>query len=81
MPGQAIRRAPATFPQFGEEYLKQLTAERLGDPDRQGLPAWLLGEGAWTQERGARLPRLRPRRSLDHRCHILEGRTDTDQSL
>jgi hypothetical protein len=60
------------FPQYGEDYFKQLTAERLVTRIVR-LPARLVGEGAWAQERGAGLPGLRSSRGGDLRPRPVRG--------
>ena len=61
---RAIRQAPATSRSTARSTW-QLTAERLVTPDRQGLPARLVGEGAGPAQRGTRLPGLCPSRGGD----------------
>jgi phage terminase large subunit GpA-like protein len=48
-------------------------AHRRAPGDRQGLPAWLLGEGAWAAQRGARLPGLRSGGGRDLRARPVRG--------
>ena len=54
------------FSQYGEKIIQAATPS-VGSPDRQGLPAGLLGEGARPAQRGARLPSVRPGSGRDLR--------------
>ena len=61
------------FPQYGEEYFRQLTAERLVTRIVKGFP-----RGSWEKEpgpaqRGARLPGLRSGRGRDLRPRPVRG--------
>jgi hypothetical protein len=55
------------LPQYGEEYFKQLTAERLVTRIVKGLSASVVGEGAGSPQRVPRLPCLFPSGGLDLR--------------
>ena len=63
----SARRLP--LPAVRRRVLQAAHGRAPGHPHRQGLPAGVLGEGAGPAQRGARLPRLCPRRRrhLRHR--------------
>ena len=67
----SARRLP--LPAVRRGVLQAAHRRAAGDPDRQGLPARLLGEGAGPAQRGARLPGLRPRRGRDLRARPVRG--------
>ena len=67
----SARRLP--LPAVRRGVLQAAHRRAAGDPDRQGLPARLLGEGAGAAQRGARLPGLRPGRGRDLRPRPVRG--------
>ena len=67
----SARRLP--LPAVRRGVLQAAHRRAAGHPDRQGLPARLLGEGAGPAQRGARLPGLRPGRGRDLRPRPVRG--------
>ena len=67
----SARRLP--LPAVRRGVLQAAHRRAAGDPDRQGLPARLVGEGAGPAQRGARLPGLRPGGGRDLRPRPVRG--------